>query len=52
MEPQDADGTGVIGLDIAVKEVAESQAAARKLNLPEKDGAFKICGTWMKPVAA
>jgi hypothetical protein len=50
--PRDADGTGVIGLDIAVKDVAESQAAGRKLGLPEEDGAFKICGTWMRPVAA
>ncbi len=52
VEPRDADGTGVIGLDIAVKDVAESQAAGRKLKLEEKDGAFLICGTWMKPVAA
>lgn len=52
VEPRDADGTGVIGLDIEVKDVAESVAAARKLNLPEKDGAFKICGTWMRPVKA
>jgi hypothetical protein len=49
--PRDADGTGIVGLDIAVKDVAESQAAARKLGLPEKDGAFKICGAWMRPVA-
>jgi hypothetical protein len=51
VEPRDADGTGVIGLDIEVKDPAASLAAARKLGLPEKDGAVEICGTWMKPVA-
>jgi hypothetical protein len=52
VEPRDADGTGVIGLDIEVKDPAECLAAARKLGLPEKDGAVLICGTWMKPIKA
>jgi len=50
--PIDADGTGVVGLDIEVKDPDASLAAARKLALPEKDGAVLICGTWMRPVKA
>ena len=50
VEPRDADGTGVIGIDIEVKDPAECLAAARKLGLPEKDGAVMICGTWLKPI--
>jgi hypothetical protein len=52
VEPRDADGTGVIALDIEVKDPAENLAAARQLGLPEKDGAVLICGVWMKPVKA
>jgi hypothetical protein len=52
VEPRDADGTGVIGLDIEVADPDENLAAARKLGLPERNGAILICGTWMKPVKA
>jgi hypothetical protein len=49
--PRDADGTGVIGLDIEVEDPAANLAAARRIGLAERDGAVLICGTWMKPVA-
>ena len=50
--PRDDDGTGVIGLDIEVKDPAASLAAAKKIGLLERDGAVLISGTWMKPVKA
>jgi hypothetical protein len=50
--PVDADGTGVVGLDIAVADPAAILAAARDLGLPQTDGAALIGGVWMRPVAA
>ena len=48
--PIDADGTGVVGLDIAVADPAAALAAGRALGLPERAGAVAIGGVWMRPV--
>jgi hypothetical protein len=52
VEPVDADGTGVIGVDIAVRDPAAVLAKARAADLEVKDGAVRICGTAIRPVAA
>ena len=48
--PIDADGTGVIGLDIEVKDVNASLDRARAAGLAVKGGAAKICGVIVRPV--
>ena len=38
-------------IELYVAEVGDKQLEpARKLGLPEKDGAVMICGTWLKPI--
>jgi hypothetical protein len=50
--PVDDDGTGVVGLDIEVKDVAAALARADAAGLPVTDGAVQICGVAVRPVAA
>ncbi len=49
--PVDADGTGVVGLDIRVRDVAAVFEAARKAGLEVKDDAVAIGGVSMRAVA-
>lgn len=42
--PRDADGTGVVGLDIAVRDPAAPLARARAAGLPVTGNAVTICG--------
>ena len=51
VEPIDADGTGVIGVDIAVADPAAVMAKARAAKLPLKGDSIWICGTAITPVA-
>ena len=51
VEPVDADGTGVVGLDIVVRDPAAALDAARGLGLATPDGAVAICGVAIRPVA-
>ena len=50
VEPVDADGTGVVGLDIVVRDQAKTFDAARKLGLPTGDDWIRICGVAIRPV--
>lgn len=52
VHPVDADGSGVVGIDIAVRDPAAILARAAKNDIPVKEGAVWICGTALKPVAA
>ncbi|HUD50860.1 hypothetical protein, partial [Parvibaculum sp.] len=45
VEPVDEDGTGVVGLDIAVDDPEACLRKARALGLVVADGAVRICGT-------
>ena len=49
--PVDADGTGVVGLDIRVRDVAAVLAAARAAGLPVTDDAVTIGGVAIRAVA-
>lgn len=51
VEPVDADGTGVVGIDVAVSDKAASLDAARALGLPVEGDAVHICGTAFTLVA-
>ena len=42
--PIDEDGTGVVGIDVAVRNAAPVLVAARELGLPVAGTAFQICG--------
>lgn len=50
--PVDADGTGIVGIDIAVRDPAAILARAAKANVPVKDAAVQIGGVDFKPVPA
>jgi len=50
--PVDDDGTGVVGLDIEVKDAAAALERARQAGLPVAGGAVEICGVAIRPVAA
>ena len=52
VEPIDADGTGIVGVDIAVTEPAAVLAKARAANLPLKGDSIWISGTAITPVKA
>jgi hypothetical protein len=52
VHPVDADGSGVVGIDITVRDPAAILARAAKNDIPVKEGAVWICGTALKPVAA
>ncbi|MHB8529294.1 MAG: VOC family protein [Caulobacteraceae bacterium] len=49
--PVDEDGTGVVGLDIAVDEPARVLARAEAAGAPVGDGAVTICGVALRPVS-
>lgn len=49
--PVDDDGTGVVGLDIEVKDAAAPLERARAGGLPVAGGAVEICGVVVRPVA-
>jgi hypothetical protein len=48
--PVDNDGTGVVGLDIEVKDAAAALDRARQAGLPVAGGAVDICGVAIRPV--
>ncbi len=48
--PVDADGTGVVGLDIRVRDVAAVLDSARKAGLPVQDDAVSIGGVSIRAV--
>ena len=50
--PIDADGTGIVGVDIAVADPSAVLAAARAAGLPLKGESIWICGTALTPVKA
>ena len=50
VEPVDADGTGVVGLDIVVRDPAAAFDAARRLGLPTSEDSIRICGVAIRPV--
>jgi hypothetical protein len=49
--PVDDDGTGVVGLDIEVKDAAAALDRARDAGLPVAGGCVEICGVAIRPVA-
>jgi hypothetical protein len=49
--PVDDDGTGVVGLDIEVKDAEAALDRARQADLPVAGGAVEICGVAVRPVA-
>ena len=51
VEPVDDDGTGVVGLDIEVKDPDAALDRARAANLPVAAGAVEICGVAIRPLA-
>jgi hypothetical protein len=50
VSPLDDDGTGVVGLDIEVKDGHATLERARAAGLQVAAGAVEICGTVMRPV--
>jgi hypothetical protein len=50
VHPVDADGTGVIGIDIAVRNPAAVLERANRNGIPVKNDAVWICGTALRPV--
>jgi hypothetical protein len=50
--PVDDDGSGVVGLDIEVKDAGGTLERAREAGLPVAGGAAQICGVVIRPVAA
>ncbi|HUZ12819.1 MAG TPA: VOC family protein [Caulobacteraceae bacterium] len=51
VNPLDDDGTGVVGLDIEVRDARAALERARAAGLPVAAGAVQICGVVMRPVA-
>ncbi len=49
--PLDADGTGVVALDIEVKDPAAALQRARGAGLPVAAGAAEICGVALRPIS-
>jgi hypothetical protein len=49
--PVDDDGTGVVGLDIAVRDGHAALDRARDAGLPVAGGATQICGVVIRPVS-
>lgn len=49
--PVDADGTGVVGLDVEVKDAEGVLNRARAAGLPAAAGSVEICGVTMRPVS-
>jgi len=50
--PVDDDGTGVVGLDVEVRDGHATLERARAAGLPVAAGAVQICGVVMRPVSA
>ena len=50
VSPLDDDGSGVVGLDIEVRDGHETLERARDAGLPVAAGAVQICGVVMRPV--
>lgn len=50
--PVDGDGTGVVGLDVKVKDAERVLERARAAELPVAAGALEICGVTMRPLTA
>ena len=50
VSPVDDDGTGVIGLDIEVRDGHAALERARAAGLPVAGGATQICGVVIRPV--
>jgi hypothetical protein len=50
VQPIDEDGTGVVGIDIAVRDPAAVLDRAKRNGIPTKNDAVWICGTALKPV--
>jgi hypothetical protein len=50
VHPVDADGTGVVGIDIAVRDPAAVLDRAKRNAIPVKKDAVWICGTALRPV--
>jgi hypothetical protein len=48
--PIDADGTGIVGVDVAVRDPAAILTRAENQGIPVKDGAAWIGGTGFRPV--
>ena len=49
--PVDDDGTGVIGLDVEVRDSPAALDRAREAGLPVAGGAVEICGVVVRPVS-
>ena len=49
--PVDEDGTGVVGLDIEVRDAPAALDRARAASLPVAGGAVEICGVVVRPVS-
>jgi hypothetical protein len=50
VHPVDSDGTGVVGIDIAVRDPVAVLARAASKGVPVKNDAVWICGTALRPV--
>ncbi|HXQ11129.1 MAG TPA: VOC family protein [Caulobacteraceae bacterium] len=50
VEPVDADGTGVVGLDVVMRDPAAAFEAARALGLETSTDSVRICGVAIRPV--
>ena len=50
--PVDEDGTGVVGLDIEVKDPDATLARARAAGVPVAGGKVEICGVSLRPIGA
>lgn len=48
--PIDADGTGVVGVDVTVRDPSAILAQAEKQGIPVRDGAVWIGGTGFRPI--
>ncbi len=51
VSPVDGDGTGVVGLDVEVKDGHAALERARAAGLPVAGGAVEICGAVIRPVS-
>lgn len=50
VSPVDEDGTGVIGIDVAVTDTDAAMSRAADAGLEIQDGAVRICGVAVRPV--
>jgi hypothetical protein len=52
VEPVDADGTGIVGVDIAVSNPPAVLAKAHAADIPIRGNSVWICGVALTPVKA